>query len=316
MSKPQVEELESRLLLNGTSCSSRAAPAQTSAPAAGGAAVVTRSPPLDSGTRHAGPADQGWTGPGGADTARPATVASPGPGGTGSQSPTSGGPEPQGRAAGSVRIDANLPRASGAAAGAPVAGEPVSVAGTPRSQETPAAVVAAEVTPAEFAAGSLAQAANPMPLFLVADLLGALLVPVVAPGAPAAGPPAAAAGEGPGAGPVPGPSVPPSAGHTPIPPEAPPPGNGEPGEGPPPSPQVPGVSSFLPPFDLPGLDRGLRQLLGRLPHRGHGPAGDEEGTALGPWVVACAAAAAAGAITLRQLRRRTGGAAAGPEGES
>ena len=93
-------------------------------------------------------------------------------------------------------------------------------------------------------------------------------------------------------------------------PKASAPDGGQAEEGPAlPSPQLSGLLTVLPPADLSTLERGMRQFLEQLDRMGQRLTSDPDGAGLYPWVIAVAAAATACEIARRQLRRSADGPA-------
>jgi hypothetical protein len=82
-----------------------------------------------------------------------------------------------------------------------------------------------------------------------------------------------------------------------------------------PSPQVSGVLTVLPPFDLTALGPAMQQFLEQVEGLGQRLA-DQHGIGLYPWIVAVVAAATACEIARRQLRPHTGGLAMETNGMS
>ena len=299
MYKLQVEEFESRQLLNSTSFSPQRPLSQSFTAVTYALMVVERSPFVDYGG-HGGPFGWGWPGEGGGGIGSFRSFAHPGFDGRGPEAPGSHAADrpsarPETRAGGAIRVGGEQP------GGAPAAGGPetarINTGGMPPDPPVPAS----NIRRANEAAAIASEQPNFQAHTPLENPVSARGLPVQMQGYFAVRPPVwvIRGEEG-------------SSGST-----------GNLGEGSwkadnesgmsttgqaeneslLPSPRVSGVLASLPPIDLSALELGMQQFLEQLGELGPRLAKDGEGSGLWPWIVAVTAAATACEIARRELRR-------------
>ncbi len=337
----RVEELEPRLLLNGTNFSLRPPPSQPSAAGTFTARVADRSPFAAFGGDHAGPVGQGRPGEGGAEIGPSRSIA-PDTYAILSTPPKPANSHCGAHEASAEAVPGTLPEPANPQPPPPLeslVGVPafrvVVLVGVPDTARTDTRAVppapseqakgsrGANEASAEAVPGTLPELANPQPPPPLESLVGVpafrvvVLVLSAAQSRPQLSSPSFAEtraatvqdGEQAEDGPMLVPPSRPEEGPLLLPPgfaETPPTAaqdGGQAEEGPVlPSPQVPGVLTVLPPLDLTAVQLGMHQFLDQMERMGQRLVRHRDGTGLYLWIVAEATAAMACEIARRQLR--------------
>jgi hypothetical protein len=271
----RVEELEPRLLLNGTNFSLRPPPSQPSAAGTFTARVADCSPFATFGGDHAGPVGQGRPGEGGAEIGPSRSIA-PDTYAILSTPPKPANSHCGAHEASAEAVPGTLPELANPQPPPPHEG----LVGVPAFRVVVLVLSAAQSRP-QLSSPSFAEtsAATVQDGEQAED--GPMLVPPSRPEEGLLLPPGFA-------------ETPPTTAQD----------GGQAEDGPVlPSPQVPGVLTVLPPLDLTAVQLGMHQFLDQMERMGQRLVRHRDGTGLYLWIVAEATAAMACEIARRQLRR-------------